>query len=118
MTTLVLAIVGLLACAALITAGHRAAAQLPRIAVAPPARVIGKSTVPAMQSGIYWGYVGLIEGIISRMKAELGTASTTIATGGLAPLFAHATPVIDKVDPDLTIMGLYEIHRRNAARPG
>ncbi len=95
---------------------HRAAAQLPRIAVAPPATVIGKSTVPAMQSGIYWGYVGLIEGIVSRMKEELGVASTTVATGGLAPLFAHATKVIDKVDPDLTINGLHEIHRRNAGR--
>ncbi len=97
---------------------HRAAAQLPRIAVAPPATVIGKSTVPAMQSGIYWGYVGLIEGIVSRMKTELGTASTTVATGGLAPLFAHGTEAIDKVDPDLTIMGLYEIHRRNSVRQG
>lgn len=97
---------------------HRAAAQLPRIAVAPPVRVIGKSTVPAMQSGIYWGYVGLIEGITSRIKAELGGVSTTVATGGLAPLFAHATPAIDKVDSDLTIMGLYEVHRLNAVRRG
>lgn len=95
---------------------HRAAAQLPRIAVQAPPRVIGKSTVPAMQSGIYWGYVGLIEGIVSRMKQEFGVPSTTIATGGLAPLFASATETIERVDPDLTILGLLEIHRRSTKR--
>jgi type III pantothenate kinase len=95
---------------------HRAAAQLPRIAVAPPPRVIGKSTVPAMQSGVYWGYVGLIEGIVNRMKQELGAPSSTIATGGLAPLFADATETIERVDPDLTILGLLEIHRRSTKR--
>jgi type III pantothenate kinase len=94
---------------------HRAAAQLPRVAVERPARVIGKATVPAMQSGIYWGYVGLIEGIVQRMKAELGVAASTVATGGLAPLFAHATAAIERVDPDLTILGLRELDRRNSA---
>lgn len=90
---------------------HRAAAQLPRIAVERPSTVIGTGTVPAMQSGIYWGYVGLIEGIVARMKPEMAAPVTTIATGGLAPLFAKATPVIDKLDSDLTIRGLLEIHR-------
>ena len=92
---------------------HRAAAQLPRIAVKRPERVIGRATVPAMQSGIYWGYVGLIEGITDRMKAEIAAPVTTVATGGLASLFADATPAIDTVDPDLTIRGLREVHRRN-----
>ena len=92
---------------------HRAAAQLPRIAVRRPESVIGQATVPAMQSGIYWGYVGLIEGIVARMKAEIAEPVTTVATGGLAGLFGDATPAIDKVDPDLTIRGLREVYRRN-----
>ncbi len=91
----------------------RAAAQLPRVDVARPARVIGKATIPAMQSGIYWGYSGLIEGIVARIKSEFGAPMTTIATGGLAPLFAEGTPVIEAVDPDITIRGLQEIYRRN-----
>ena len=96
---------------------HQAAAQLPRIAVQRPARVIGRATVPAMQSGIYWGYVGLIEGIVARMKAEIDVPVTTVATGGLAGLFGDATPAIDTVDPDLTIRGLREVHRRNRREP-
>ena len=92
---------------------HQAAAQLPRIAVKRPEQVIAKATVPAMQSGIYWGYVGLIEGIVARMKAEIAAPVTTVATGGLAGLFGDATDAIDAVDPDLTIRGLREIHRRN-----
>jgi type III pantothenate kinase len=92
---------------------HQAAAMLPRIAVEKPARVIGDSTISAMQSGIYWGYVGLIEGIVTRMKAEFGEPMRSVATGGLAPLFAGATPEIDEVAPDLTMRGLLEIHRRN-----
>ena len=92
---------------------HQAAAQLPRIAVRRPETVIGQATVPAMQSGIYWGYVGLIEGIVARMKAEIVEPVTTVATGGLADLFGDATAAIDTVDPDLTIRGLREVHRRN-----
>lgn len=95
---------------------HEAAAMLPRIAVERPGKVIGTGTVSAMQSGIYWGYVGLIEGIASRMKEEMARPVTVIATGGLAPLFAHATAAIDHVDRDLTMFGLLEIYRRN--RPG
>ena len=71
---------------------HMAAAKLPRIAVERPARVIGKDTVTAMQSGIYWGYVGLIEGMVARIKAEFGAPMEVIATGGLAPLFDGGTP--------------------------
>ena len=96
---------------------HRAAAQLPRVEVKRPETVIGRATVPAMQSGIYWGYVGLIEGIVQRMKAEIAAPVTTVATGGLASLFGDATPAIDAVDPDLTIRGLREVHRRNRGTP-
>jgi type III pantothenate kinase len=95
---------------------HQAAAQLPRIAVTRPERVIAKSTIPAMQSGIYWGYVGLIEGIVTRMRDEYGSEMTTVATGGLAPLFADATAAIHEVDPDLTIRGLLAIFKRNDGR--
>ncbi len=92
---------------------HQAAAQLPRIAISRPEKVIAKSTVPAMQSGIYWGYIGLIEGIVRRMKDEYGGDMKVVATGGLAPLFSDGTLVIDVIDLDLTICGLLEIYRRN-----
>lgn len=92
---------------------HMAAAKLPLVAVDKPAQVIGTATVPAMQSGVFWGYVGLIEGLVSRIKAEFGAPMEVVATGGLAPLFAEATPMIDHLDSDLTLYGLYLIHRRN-----
>ena len=75
--------------------------------------MIGKSTVPAMQSGVYWGYVALIEGLVARIKKEFGAKMTVIATGGLAPLFADATPVIDHLDRELTMRGLLSINRAN-----
>lgn len=93
---------------------HGAAAQLPRIAVERPQAVIGKDTIPAMRSGIYWGYVGLIEGLVSRIKAEYIQPMTVVATGGLARLFRHSTPVIEHLDLDLTIRGLNDIYERNA----
>jgi type III pantothenate kinase len=92
---------------------HRAAAKLPNVAVERPARVTGKDTVQAMQSGIYYGYVGLIEGIVSRVKAEAGIPMYVVATGGLAPLFAKATPIINALEPDLIIDGLRLIYERN-----
>ncbi|GBD44532.1 Type III pantothenate kinase [bacterium HR40] len=92
---------------------HRAAARLPRIAVAPPERTIGTRTVEAMQSGIFWGYIGLVEGLVARIRAELGVQATTIATGGLAPLFARRTEALEHVDPDLTMAGLLEIYKRH-----
>jgi type III pantothenate kinase len=95
---------------------HMAAAKLPRVAIGRPRSVIGKATVPAMQSGIFWGYVGLIEGLVKRIKEEFGTEMLVVATGGLAPLFAEVTKVIDRLDPDLTLRGLLEIHRRNARK--
>ncbi len=93
---------------------YRVAAQLPRVTIEPPEQIIGKATVPAMKSGIYWGYVGLIEGIVARVKAEYGTAMKVIATGGLAPLFAEATDAIESSDQDLTLRGLVLIWRANA----
>ncbi len=94
---------------------HMAAAQLPRVAVGRPAQVIGKATVPAMKSGIYWGYVGLIEGLVRRICEEFGGPMTVVATGGLAPLFSEATDAIHHLDQDLTLRGLLEIHRRNTS---
>jgi type III pantothenate kinase len=95
---------------------HHAAAKLPRIAVERPQTVIGKRTIPAMRSGVYWGYVGLIEGVVGRIKQEFGAEMSVIATGGLAPLFADATDTIERLDPDLTLRGLALINRRNRKR--
>ena len=96
---------------------HQAAAKLPRIEVAAPPSVIGTGTVGAMQSGIYWGYVSLIEGLIERITKELEGVTapnpTVIATGGLASLFAGGTEAIGSVDPDLTLCGLVEVYRRS-----
>jgi type III pantothenate kinase len=92
---------------------HMATAKLPRIALERPARVIGKDTLSAMQSGIYWGYIGLIEGLVTRITKEFGARLTIIATGGLAPLFFGATPAIEHLEPEITMQGLVEIHRRN-----
>jgi type III pantothenate kinase len=69
-----------------------------------------------MQSGIYWGYIGLIEGLVGRIRSEFGAAMQVIATGGLAPLFAGATEAIDRVDPDLTLWGLRLIYGYNSHR--
>ncbi len=91
---------------------QRAAAKLHGIAITHPEKVIGTNTTGAMQSGIFYGYAGLIEGIVSRIKAERGEVMKVIATGGLAPLYAEATKAIDMVDTDLTIRGLRMIHER------
>jgi type III pantothenate kinase len=96
-----------------IEALHRAAARLPRIGIGRPQAVIGRSTVPAMQSGIYWGYVGMIEGLVTRIQAEYGGGLKVIATGGLAPLLAEGTTIIEHIDPDLTLDGLRMLAHRN-----
>ena len=85
-----------------------AAAKLPRIAIEAPATpsVIGRDTVSQMQIGIFWGYVAMIEGLVARMKAEVGRPITVVATGGLAILFEAHTTMFDVVEPDLTIQGL------------
>jgi type III pantothenate kinase len=95
---------------------HQAAAMLPRVAVARTQSVIGKDTIPAMQSGLYWGYLGLIEGIVAKIKEEYGKPMTVIGTGGLANLFHKQTTSIDHLDPDLTIRGLMMIYARNAKK--
>jgi type III pantothenate kinase len=96
-----------------IDALHRAAAKLPEVEIAIPQKVIGTSTVSAMQSGIYWGYVGLIEGIVSRIKQEYGKNMQVIATGGLAPLFFDAVSAIEHLEADLTIYGLKQIFEKS-----
>ncbi len=94
---------------------HKAAARLPRIGIGRPQAVIGRSTIPAMQSGIYWGYVGLVEGLVARIRAEHDQPLKVIATGGLAPMLAEGTTVIDRIDPDLTLNGLRLLADRNPA---
>ena len=91
---------------------HMAAAKLPKISVQKTQSVIGHDTVSAMQSGVYWGYVGLIEGMVRRIAEELGEKPFVIATGGLAGLFAESIECIDKTDEDLTLRGLMYIYLR------
>lgn len=95
---------------------HDAAAQLPRVAIEKPAGVIGKDTVGAMQSGVFWGYISLIEGLVRRIKDEYPDPLKVVATGGIASLFEGATDCIDVFDADLTIRGLFEIHKRVKAK--
>ena len=85
-----------------------AAAKLPRIAIEAPTdtSVIGRTTESQMLIGVYWGYVAMIEGLVQRLKVEIGRRSRVIATGGLAILFDQHTTVFDSIDPDLTIQGL------------
>lgn len=99
-----------------IEALHQAAALLPRVAIHRAHNVIGRDTISSMQSGVYWGYVGLIGGLIERIKKEYARPMTVVATGGLAHLFQPDLPAIEHVDPDLTMRGLMLIHARNAKR--
>lgn len=99
-----------------IAALHQAAAQLPRVAIGRPDRVIGKTTVQAMRSGIYWGYLGMIEALIERIRRELMADIPVVATGGLAPLFGECSAMLSMNDPDLTLKGLYAVYRRNVPR--
>jgi type III pantothenate kinase len=92
---------------------HDAAAALPHIDVSRPARVVGTNTVACMQSGVFWGYIGLIEGICARIRAERGVPMKVIGTGGLSTLFAQGTDVLEIVDTELTIHGLVLIDRLN-----
>ena len=91
-----------------------AAAKLPRIAIEAPASpsVIGRNTVTQMHIGIFWGYVAMIEGLVARLKAEVGRPVKVIATGGLAALFEDHTDVFDAIEPDLTIQGLAILYER------
>lgn len=96
---------------------RQAAAALPKIAIRKTETVIGKDTVHAMQSGIYWGVISSVEGMIARLSNEMGVKPYVIATGGLSPLFADGTKMIDLHDEDLTMKGLIAIYdhvRKNA----
>ncbi len=89
------------------------AAKLPRIEIAKPESIVGKTTVGAMQAGILYGYVGQVEGIVARMKAQSPVEPKVIATGGLSSLIAAESDVIDIVDPFLTLKGLSLIYDKN-----
>lgn len=93
---------------------HRAAARLPRMSIGRPIAVIGRNTSIAMRSGLFWGYVGLVEGIIRRIADEMGARPKVVATGGLAPLFSEGTDLFDVMAPDLTLDGLRLLADRNA----
>lgn len=90
---------------------HAAAAKLPKIGVARPPKVIGTNTVDAMQSGIFYGYAGLVEGLVARMKAEMGDDPMVIATGGLAVMFREELKIIAAIDEELTLKGLLSIYQ-------
>lgn len=90
---------------------HLAAAKLPSVAVKKPKSALATNTVDAMQSGIFWGYVGLVEKILEKLISELGERPKIIATGGLSNLFRHDIPSIDIIDEDLTLKGLLSIYQ-------
>jgi len=89
------------------------AARLPRIDVRKPATIVGRTTVGAMESGLFYGYVGMVEGLVRRMTDELGGHAVCVATGGLADVIAPETPLIQHVDADLTLHGLRIVWERN-----
>lgn len=97
---------------------HQAAAALPHVDVSRPDRVIGTNTVACMQSGVFWGYVGLVSGVVQRIKAERDRPMKVIGTGGLAPLFEQGETLFDVFKEDLTMHGLTVIHKYNRALGG
>ena len=97
---------------------HMAAAALPHVDIAKPQNVIGTNTVACIQSGVFWGYVGLVREICERIKAEREREMTTVATGGLAPLFQQNVELFDILEEDLTMHGLTVIHDYNKEQAG
>jgi type III pantothenate kinase len=99
---------------------HEAAAKLPRISIQrpPQGQVIGKDTVSAMQSGVFWGYIDLIDGLVERIKAEYGEPMKVVGTGGVVSLFDGSARTIDYYDSDVTISGLLQVYERNKAKAG
>ena len=89
------------------------ASKLPRIEIARPANIIGKNTIAAMQSGIFYGFIGQVEGIVTRIKKQSKYNPKVIATGGRSSMIANETPIIDIVDPYLTLKGLQIIYKKN-----
>jgi len=92
---------------------HMAAAALPHVDVTKPQQVVGANTVACMQSGIFWGYVGLVKECCARIKAERDRAMRVVGTGGLAPLFSQGDMLFDTLEDDLTMHGLTVIHAHN-----
>lgn len=92
---------------------HMGAAALPHVDITQPDKVIGTNTVECIQSGVFWGYTGLIEGLTARIKQEYGAPMKVVGTGGLAPLFAQGDAIFDTIEDDLTMHGLTVIHRFN-----
>ena len=92
---------------------HNAAAALPHVDISKPQSVVGTNTVACMQSGVFWGYIGLVREICARIKAERGVPMQVISTGGLAPLFQQSEALFDAFEEDLTMHGLIVIHRYN-----
>jgi len=97
---------------------HMAAAALPHVDVTKPQKVIGTNTVECMQSGVFWGYVGLVQGICDKIRAEYSKPMKIIGTGGLAPLFAQGDVLFDLIEADLTMHGLTVIHAHNMKAKG
>ncbi len=95
-----------------------AAAKLPKIAIAPPENrsVIGRTTEAQMHIGVFWGYVAMMEGLVARIRAEIGRPAKVISTGGLAVLFNDNSEIFDAIAPDLTIQGLALLHERSLNR--
>ncbi|MBT8456384.1 MAG: type III pantothenate kinase [Rhodobacteraceae bacterium] len=96
---------------------HEAAAALPHVDITKPERVVGTNTVTCMQSGIFWGYVGLINGVVAKIREERARPMKVIGTGGLAPLFQQGDAVFDVFEDDLTMHGLTVIHKFNKDTP-
>ncbi|NRB02679.1 MAG: type III pantothenate kinase [Rhodobacteraceae bacterium] len=92
---------------------HQAAAALPHVDITRPQRVIGTNTVACMQSGVFWGYVGLVREVCARIQAEHDRPMRTIGTGGLAPLFSAGDVLFDQIEDDLTMHGLTVIYQHN-----